>query len=234
MRRRVQTVKFLLAVGVFASAVGAGLWFAVRHEPAFYRRACLDTAPDRPRLAQEFLRGSSDVYNQMANGRPWALTFSQDQLNAYLIDENSTSSGLFTFPDHVSDPRVEFEQDRIRIGFRYSVGCTSAVMSVDLRTWLLAKEPNTVALELCGLSVGGIPLGTHALMEYVTEAAREWNADVTWYRNGRRPVAIIRLQANQSRPTLQLRRFEIAAGRIVIAGKPTGDPAAATGDASGN
>ena len=57
----------------------------------------------------------------------------------------------------------------------------------------------------------------------VTDAAREWNADVTWYRNNAHPVALIRLQANQNRPTLQIRRFEIADGQAHIHGKPTVD-----------
>ncbi|MBX7103892.1 MAG: hypothetical protein K1X57_07415 [Gemmataceae bacterium] len=234
MRRRRQLFLFLVCVSALAGTVGSGLWFGVRHEPAFYQRAGLPKGPDRQRLAQEFLRRSSDVYNLVANGQPWTLTIAQEQLNAYLQDENTSSSGLFTYPENVTDPRVEFESDRIRIGFRYGSGTASAIVSVDLRTWLLAKESNAIALELCGLSVGGVPLGSHALMEYVTEAAREWNADVTWYRHNSHPVAIIRLQANQSRPTLQLRQFEMTAGQATLTGKPTGDNAPASSDGTGN
>jgi len=233
MRRRRQLLALIAASTVVLGGIGTILWYAVKHEPTFYRRAQLDAGPDRQKLAQDFLRCSSDVWNLMANGQPWALTFSQDQLNAYLQDENTSSTGLFSYPDNVTDPRVEFDTDRIRIGFRYGSGTMSAIVSVDLRTWLLAKEPNAIALELCGLSVGGLPLGSHALMEYVTEAAREWNADVQWYRNGAHPVAIIRLQANNSRPTLQLRRFEISSGQMLLHGKPTGEiipPADAIGN----
>lgn len=221
MRRRRQFLALLACATCCLVVVALALYAAATHEPAFYRRAEIGAAEERRRLAEDFLRCSSDIYNLMANGKPWALQVTQDQLNGYLQDESSSNGGLFSYPENVTDPRVEFDRDRIRIGFRYSVGSWNAVVSVDLRTWLVGKEANTIALELCGLSVGGLPLGSHALMEYVTDAAREWNADVTWYRHGSNPVAIIRLQANQNRPTLQVRRFEIVPGQAHIHGKPT-------------
>lgn len=224
MRRRRQFLALIAAASCLFVIVGVSLYVSAKHEPAFYRRGEIASSAVRRQLAEDFLRCSSEVYNLMANGKPWALNITQDQLNGYLQDEISSSGGLFSYPDNVTDPRVEFDADRIRIGFRYSVSTCSAVVSVDLRTWLVAKEPNTLALELCGLSVGGLPLGSHALMEYVTDAAREWNADVTWFRNGSNPIALIRLQANQNRPTLQMRRFEITAGQVHIHGKPTVEP----------
>ncbi len=223
MRRRRQFLALLAATSCLLVIVGVALYVAARHEPAFYRRGEIASAAERRQLAEDFLRCSSDVYNLMANGKPWALNNTQNQLNGYLQDEISASGGLFSYPENVTDPRIEFDADRIRIGFRYGVGTWTAVVSVDLRTWLVAKEANTIALELCGLSVGGLPFGSHALMEYVTDAAREWNADVTWYRNGSNPIALIRLQANQNRPTLQMRRFEITDGQVHIHGKPTVD-----------
>lgn len=223
MRRRRQFLALLAVASCLLVIVGVSLYVAAKHEPAFYRRGEIASAAERRQLAEEFLRCSSDVYNLMANGKPWALKMSQNQLNGYLQDEASASGGLFSYPENVTDPRVEFDDDRIRIGFRYGIGGWDAVISVDLRTWLVAKEANTIALELCGLTVGGLPLSSHALMEYVTDAAREWNADVTWYRNGSNPIALIRLQANQNRPTLQLRRFEIASGQVHIHAKPTAD-----------
>src|SRR4051794_10340399 len=153
MRRRRQFMMLLSATGLLLAVVGVALGVVVKHEPAFYRRVGLPPGPDRQRLAQEFMSRSSDFYNLMTNGQPWALSFSQQQLDAYLQDENYSSAGLFTFPEGVTDPRVEFEEDRIRIGFRYGAGWCSTVVSVDLRTWLVAKEPNVIALELCGMSV---------------------------------------------------------------------------------
>jgi len=216
----------ILATVLLVAGVGTIVGLLAKHEPAFYRRAAMAAGPDRQKQAHEFLTRVTEFFNLVANSEPWALTISQDQLNAYLQDEDCSRSGLFTYPEGVTQPRVEFTNDHLRIGFRYGTGTMSTIVSVDLKTWLVAKEPNMIALELCGLSFGGIPVGAHALMEYVSEAAREWNADVTWYRSGHHPIALIRLQANQSRPTLQLKRFEVTPGQVLLHGKPTSDPVA--------
>jgi hypothetical protein len=221
MKRRRQLLALLAATSAVLLVVGAGLAFAVKHEPAFYRRALLAPGVERHQLAQEFMIRSTDFYNSMNTGQIWALSVSQTQLNAHLQDEQFAKSSLFTFPEGVTEPRIEFDEERIRIGFRYGAGWLSAIVSVDMKTWLVAKESNVIALELCGVYVGGIPLGSHLLMEYVSEAAREENTDVTWYRSGNHPVALLRLQANQTRPTQQLRRFEVRPGEVLLHGKPT-------------
>lgn len=233
MRRRRQLYSLIGATALLLAVVGIVLGVVVKHEPAFYRRSYMAAGPDRQKLGQEFLVHSTAFLNLVTNGEPWLLNVVQEQLNAHLQEEGCGQTSLFTYPEGVTEPRVEFGNDQIRIGFRYGSGWWSTIVSVDLKTWLVAKESNVIALELCGLSVGGLPLGSHALMEYVSEAAREWNADVTWYRSGHHPIALIRLQANQNRPTLQLKRLEVTPGQLLIHGKPTGEPAANPEPATG-
>src|SRR4051812_34417752 len=203
MKRRRQLWMLILATSGLLVVVAAGLGVAVKHEPAFYQRAAIPAGPHRDELTVNFHRSWESFLNLVNNGGGWTWTFNQDELNAHLQDDEPGSAKLFSFPETVSDPRVEFGDERVRVGFRYGTGWSSAIVVVDLKAWLVAREPNVIAVELCGLSVGGIPLGTHALMEFVTEAARDQNADVTWYRTGGHPVALLRLQANQNRPTLQ-------------------------------
>lgn len=234
MKRRRQLFTLLAASALLLVVTSVGLAIAYKYEPAFYRRAAISSGTGRQEQAQAFLGRCSEFINDVNNGQLWSLVVTQEQLNAYLQDEPSNSAGLFTFPEGVSEPRVDFEADRLRVGFRYGSDWSSTVVSIDLKVWLVAKEPNVIALELCGLSVGGIPLGSHALMEYVTEAAREQATDVTWYRTGSHPVALLRLQANQNRPTLQLRCFEFQAGKLMLHGKPTGDIVTAPEPAAGS
>ena len=78
-----------------------------------------------------------------------------------------------------------------------------------------------MALELCDFRAGALPLGTRSLIDFITEAARRQNIDVTWFRHGGHPVAMLQLQANQSRSTFQLRRLEVHDGRLDIASSPT-------------
>ena len=219
MRRRRQFFVLIIATSLMVAFVAAGLSIAFKYVPSFYRRGEIHALAERQQLAQEFMKRSEDLINLINNGQPWALSISQDQINGYLQGEQS----LFTFPDNVYDPRIEFGPDRLRIGFRYGAGWSSVVVSVDIKTWLVAKEPNVIAVELCGVWIGGLPLGSRAVMEFVTEAAKSQEAEVTWYRSGSHPVALLRLQANQTRPTLVIRKFEIQPGSLAFSGKPTGE-----------
>ena len=118
---------------------------------------------------------------------------------------------------------MAFEDDRVRLGFRYGSGWYSSVVTLEFRVWLVARKPNVIALELCGFRAGALPLGTQVLLDYVTEAARRLGIEVTWFRNQGHPVALLQIQANQPRPTFQIRRLEVHAGSLLIACSPTHD-----------
>ena len=63
--------------------------------------------------------------------------------------------------------------------------------------------------------------------EAISEAARQLNLEVTWYRHDGNPVAIVRYREEQIRPGLQLERLELRQGQLYIQG--TGDGAAPAG-----
>ena len=47
--------------------------------------------------------------------------------------------------------------------------------------------------------------------------------EVTWFRHGNHPVALLHFQANQPRPTILLRQLELQPGGFMIAGSPPPD-----------
>src|SRR5947209_18605172 len=138
-----------------------------------------------------------------------------------LFPSRRSSDLLVEIPEDVKDIRVALEDDLIRVGFRYGEGEWNCIVSLEFRAWLVANKPNTIALELCDFRAGALPMGTRSLIDYITEAARRQYIDVTWYRRSGHPVALMRLQANQARPTFQLRRLEVTPGKFVVASSPT-------------
>jgi hypothetical protein len=223
---RLRSVLSLLAVlGLLFVTAGTVLGLLVRHVPTFYRQNGAPEGEFRVGRSTECLRRIQNVWNMVENGLPWCQEFTQEQLNCYLQNEsNHTSASLVELPEDVHDVRVAFDTDRIRVGFRYGRGLGSTVISVDLRVWLVAKETNVVALELSGFHAGAVPLGTQALLDFISEAGRRHNIEVTWFRHHNHPVALLHFQANQPRPTILLRRLEVHAGQFVIAGGPPNDP----------
>jgi hypothetical protein len=202
MRRR--AILGVIAILVFVLTVaGSALAVLAKHVPAFYERTTL-AADDQPAaLARDFYARSMDLFNKVGGDRPWEQQFTQEQLNGYF--------------------HVAFENDLIRVGFRYGEGDWSCIISVEFRVWL-TKKTNVIALELCDFRAGALPLGTRTLIDFITEAARRQNIDVTWFRRAGHPIALLRLQANQPRPTFTLRRLEVNAGKFVVASSPMREP----------
>jgi hypothetical protein len=126
-------------------------------------------------------------------------------------------------PDGVSDPRVVFDEDRIRLAFRLRQSLLSTVISMDMRVWLARNEPNTVAVRLESFRAGVLPIAAHWLLERLSEAGRQNGIDVNWYRHEGYPVALLRFQADQARPTLVIQAVKIEKGAITLRGK-SNDP----------
>jgi hypothetical protein len=227
MRRRA----FLGVVAIITLlflTTGTALALLVHHIPAYYERASLTEGADRECYCREFFARSSEVV--MMGERPWDREFTQEQFNSYFQSqdhESELSARLVEIPDEIKELRVAFEDDIIRVGFRYGEGWRGCVISVEFRVWLVAHKTNVIALELCDFRAGALPLGTRSLIDFITEAARRQNIDVTWFRHRGHPIALLQLQANQSRPTFQLRRLEVHTGKLMIASSPTREPAAA-------
>lgn len=232
MRRR--SVLFTLAIVVLlVGGVGAVLGLLVRHEPGTHRQAATEPGPARQHQAEacnaEFLR----LADGLVNKRDWSARFTETMINSYLEEELFPSaSGDKVLPEGVREPRVRIHPDHFRLSFRYGSGTWSTVVSIDLCAWLAAKEPNVVVLELQAMRAGSLPVSAQSLLERISEAARQQGLDVTWYRHRGNPVAVVRFQPYQSRPTFQLQRLELGEGSLHVVGRsldapPPAEPLAA-------
>jgi hypothetical protein len=193
----------------------------LRHEPAFYRE--LEVAPGNERrvLSRECTRRWTDLMNGFSNREEtWGAVLTQDQINSYFQEDLAKTGELEVLnAQGVSDPRIGIEADRIRFAFRYGQGRWSTVVTVDLKAWLVARESNVIAVELLGLQAGAMPVATQSLLDYVTEAARKQDVEVSWYRHHGNPVAVLRFMANQVRPSVQVVRLELRDGEVEIRGR---------------
>jgi hypothetical protein len=207
----------VLALG---SSVGSGLALLVRHEPASYQQAVPEAPDVRQKESTEFTAELVRLIDDIVNKQQWFGRFTDEQINSYLAEDflrSGTAEKLL--PEGIHEPRVAIQPDRIRLSFRYGTGVWSTVVSIDLGVWLAAKEPNVVVLELKGLRAGSLPISAQSLLERISEAARSQNLDVTWYRHNGNPVAVLRFQPYQNRPTFQLQRLELGEGTLLITGR---------------
>ncbi len=211
----------LLGVGILLLLAGsacATLLLLVRHEPAFYRRAAVPPGPEREALSKKFFGDAITFQGHIKDSPTWQDTFGDEQINSFLEEDFVRSeASTLTLPEHITDPRVAFEADRLRIGFRYHVGGFSTVVSINMRVWLTKAESNVIALEIQGMRAGALPISAQSILERLTEAADSNNLKLSWYRYRGNPVAILRFQSDQ-RTTVLLENLDLHPGKIYIKG----------------
>jgi hypothetical protein len=205
---------------LLTGGVSTALGVLLRHVPAFYARAAVPPSSHRSKHSGEFVGELARLFAGINEKRRWDGRFTDEQINGYcqedLLKEHTDQQPL---PEGICEPRVALEPGRLRVAFRYGTGFWSTVISIDLRVWLVAKEPNVVALEFQGIYAGALPVSSQSLLERASETARRYDIDPTWYRHNGHPVLLLRFQAGRSHPTFQLERFDLQQGILFIAGR---------------
>lgn len=213
---------FLVAVLLLllVSGVAAVLVVLVRQEPAWYTAVDVPRGSERMELFSQAAQAWSDLTDGIATKREWGGRFTDRQVNTYLEEAYSGASREHdVLPDDISQPRIAFEPDHVRLAFRYGHGVWSSVVSIDLRAWLPASEPNVVALELEGFHAGALPISAQSLLEKIAEFGRKSGVEVSWYRSKGHPVALVRFQPDQPRPTFQMQALYLQEHSLTIQGR---------------
>jgi len=202
-----------------AGTVGATLAILLRHEPTFYRRAAVPPGPERQALSKACFSHVGTFLLRVKDSQSWQGTFGEEEINSYL-EEDFVHSAVksLTLPEHITDPRLVIEPDRVRLGFRYHVGQFSTVVSIDMRIWLAKEESNVAALEIQGMRLGALPVSAQSILERLQEAAESNNVKLSWYRHKGNQVAILRFQ-DQSRTSVVLENLDLHPGKIFIQGQ---------------
>ncbi len=221
MSRSVQSR--LLRVGVPLAAITALLVTLIsllKSVPAFYRDSQPPDNYDTREKASYLVTRVQDFKHAIRTQRQWGITLTAEELNCFFA-EMMGPQGSFVgwLPQGFHSPLVAIDGDRLRLAARYGHGWRSVVVSIELRIWLVAELTNVVAVEVCDLRVGRLPLSTQWLLDAIAEAAHAARVEVTWYRHNDHPVGVFRFFPDQPRIVSQLLTVEVADGAITVAGR---------------
>src|SRR5262249_1732918 len=147
-------------------------------------------------------------------------------INSYFVEDFLKLEKTF-FPEAVSNPRISLDTDRIRLAFRYGGKHWSTIVSLDMRVWLAAKEPNVVVLELQAMRLGSLPITVQCVLEHFSEAARRQDIDLAWHRHNGKPTAVVRFAQARAEPSVQLMQIKLLPGMITLHGADRSKPAGA-------
>ncbi len=203
---------FLLAIALVLLIGGGGgglLLGFVGHEPDWYSKAVQPPGADRLRLNEEFLKKTTSLISAISAEDVWDATFTDAQINSF-IEEDFVKYG-FKLPDDVSRPRIQIDDNKVRLGFRWGNGSWSSIISVDLGIYVPRGEPSALALELEGVYAGALPFTAQSLLERIAEAPvwQQNGIEFNWYRNpdNGHPVAVLRSPQQSAADAGEARRL---------------------------
>lgn len=219
---RITRFRIAMMLMTFLAAAGATVVVLVRHEPDFYRRAAVAGGPQRLEISNEFfVRDFVPFVANFDGGREeWKAKFTQEQINSFFEEDFIRFGDADYFRKiGIVNPRVEFTDDVIRIGFRYGTGWWSTVLSYDLKIWLAKNEVNVIAIEIQRRRAGAMSIPTQQIFKELKDVGRRQNIEVEWYRHNGNPVAIVKFQSDRPRPTAQLYNIKIEDGAVHLEGQ---------------
>jgi hypothetical protein len=208
---------------IFLGTLLVMVYGMLAYEPRHYMRSAPPADEEqRGELSRKCLGEICALYSAVSSERVWTGDFTDTELNCYFADA-FVRSGLSEklLPAGMSEPRVAFEQDFMRLSFRYQNTFVNTIVSIGIRVWLPKNETNTIAVQFLGFQAGLMPFSAQWLLERISETARQNAIEVTWYRHAGYPVALLRFQADQPRPTLTFKGIQFEKGSVTIVGHST-------------
>lgn len=184
----------LVAIGMVAS------WWAVEqthYVPEFYTRA---TKPQHASVQPKSHRPTTELQQVSADESEtgvWNATFSDDEINAWLIEELPSK-----FPrllaKGASEPRIVIEDNRVLAAARYKKGHLDIVISCELEVEL-TEQPNMLALRVKDLKAGALPLPLHNFLKGISSEAAKGDIDIRWDVTDAGPIALVTVPSEHPR-----------------------------------
>ena len=215
-KKRISLVCLSIIGMIVLMLLAAGV--ALKFEPHFYRTPTIEPSAERTersnKVVNQLLQLVVDLKFQQDG---WHHDFKDVEINSFFQEDFAKPGGPENLHNMgVSEPRVAFDEGRIRLAFRYGHGFWSTVVSCDLRAWVVSKETNVLAIEVLSRRAGALPIPEQALLSQLGELLAKRNIEVTPYRHEGHLVALLRFQGENPRPMAQLRCVQTTLGKLSI------------------
>jgi len=221
MRRNRLLITFIVLVGLTLAGVAGTTGYLLKMEPQFYVDCAVPEGKERKKMSAAFLGIFSQLASHIADysREPWQVTFSQNQINSYFAEDFiRLGDAAHLQQQGISEPRVVFEKDRMRLAFRYGSSFWSTVFSFDVRTWLAPEEQNVIAIEFLARNAGSMPISAKSFLDQISNLARRNKIEIVWFRHNGNPVALLHLTTGRERPGAQLQHLKVENGKLTIGG----------------
>jgi len=209
---------FLFVFAATIMGVVFVLW-SLQREPGFYRdaKSKLDNSTYRQQQAAEFERRTEEMMHLSHIKPEWEQTFTQDQINACLMEGYGTKSSSRRKKD-VSSPLLEFGDGVVRIGVELDTELYQGIISIETKPTL--NEDRNLALEVTSIRVGSMPIPASSLLKMAVEEISRGEESIRWGGDANRDIVIIKLpDPTHEFESSELTMFQVTNGELTLKGK---------------
>jgi hypothetical protein len=212
--RKLSLIVSVLAILVALAVVG--LYIAVRHEPAFYRRAMETDKVVLGKGSDRMLQKIAAMQNDFSRPGRWQFKVTAEEINGWLAVDMAKNHPN-SLPPTFCDPRVAISPGDVTAGCRCEQGGVTSILSLTLQPSL--PEPNVVALRIVRARAGAVPLPLKRVLDGLSQAARDMRIRLNWRQAANDPVAMLSPPDNPDADcVVRIESLELADGEIRISG----------------
>jgi hypothetical protein len=213
-RRRIKLAA--VAAAVLVVLVLVGLYWALRHEPEFYRKAMAIKPAVLAEASDRMLKNIGTIQSAMTRSGRWHVVITAEEINGWLAVD-LVKNYPNTLPPSVSDPRVAIDPNGMTMACRYQVGVNS-VLSLTVQPYV--PEPDVVALRIVRGRAGLLPVPLKKVLDGLSQGAANLRLRLRWVQAGSDPVAMLSLPEDEEADrVVRIESIELREGEIHVWGR---------------
>lgn len=216
----IRLITGLVAVVVVVAILICLFWFCASYSPDFYGRRLQLNPSQAAQHSDAFLQKTALIADEVKRPGTWQITFREEEINGWLaVDLPQNHPSLL--PPELSEPRVEIDDNVLRLAIRIRHGLLSGVAWVE--SYIYTGESNTVVVVIRRANLGVLPLPTQPVLDGVKALADDFGWEVQQTETDGRPTLRITIPEtiDHDNGKFELHSVILTKGQLEISAKIT-------------
>lgn len=202
-----------------------GLKQAAQAPPAYYAEIIKaeETVDTKKRHEQaEVLVGDLvQLRNDLANEPEWTLRVTDDVLNAWL-GEHQLNEMVQEMPAEVSQPRIRFDTEKMKLAFRWAGKPLESVISLSIKP--ICISTNQVQIVIDKVQAGLLPVSWTRFQDEITDAIVQNGQKVEWKTVDGQPALVLTIAPRMDSRSIEIEKITVLDGEMRVTGKSQKKP----------
>ena len=202
-----------------------GLKQLAQAPPAYYAdiikaESTVDTKT-RHEQAEVLVGDVVQLRNDLANEPEWTMRVTDAVLNAWL-GEHELNEMVGEMPAEVSEPRIRFETEKMKLAFRWAGRPLESVISLSIKPSCIAT--NEIQIVIDKVQAGLLPVSWTRFQGEITEAIEQNGQKVEWKTVDGQPALVLKIAPRMDSRAIEIQKITVLDGEIRVSGKSQKKP----------